>query len=107
MTQRPFKFRFASEIAGSFVLLALFLVLAGIVFAAHYQGWFEGTFTLKTKFTTEEGSYGLQEGSEVRVRNAVAGKVGKIRPTADGGMELTFEIQKRFRRFVRKTLSPT
>ena len=102
MTQKPFKFRYASEIAGSFVVLALLLLLAGIVFAAHYQGWFEGTFTMKTKFTTDEGSYGLQEGSEIRVRNTVAGKVGKIMPTPDGGMELTFVIRKRFRPFVRK-----
>jgi tetratricopeptide (TPR) repeat protein len=102
MTQKPFKFRYASEIAGSFVLLALALLLAGVVFAAHYQGWFEGTFALRTKFTTEEGSYGLQEGSEIRVRNAVAGKVGKIMPTPDGGMELTFVIQNRFRPFIKK-----
>ncbi len=32
----------------------------------------------------------------------MAGKVGKIMPTPDGGMELTFVIQKRFMPFVRK-----
>jgi len=99
---RQFKFKYASQLAGTFVILSLLLLLAGIFFAAHYQGWFEGRFELRTKFTTDEGSFGLQEGSEVRIRNTVAGKVGKIMPTDDGGMETTFVIQERFRPFVRK-----
>jgi hypothetical protein len=101
-THKQFKFRHASELAGTFVILSLLLLLAGIFFAAHYQGWFEGKFQLRTKFTTDQGSFGLQEGNEVRIRNTVAGKVGKIMPTADGGLETTFVIKKRFRPFVRK-----
>jgi tetratricopeptide (TPR) repeat protein len=103
MIQKPFKFRYASEIAGAFVLLALALLLAGIFLAAHWQGWFEGRFTLRTQeLTSDEGSYGLQEGSEVRIRSTVAGKVAKIMPTGDGGIALTFEIRNRFKPFVRK-----
>jgi ABC-type transporter Mla subunit MlaD len=103
MIQRPFKFRYASEIAGAFVLLALALMLAGIFLAAHWQGWFEGRFSLRTQeLTSDEGSYGLQEGSEVRVRNTVAGKVARIMPTPEGGIALTLEIRNRFKPFVRK-----
>jgi tetratricopeptide (TPR) repeat protein len=103
MIQKPFKFRYASEIAGAFVLLALVLLLTGIFLAAHWQGWFEGRFSLRTQeLTSDEGSYGLQEGSEVRVRNTVAGKVARIMPSREGGIALTLEIRNRFKPFVRK-----
>ena len=54
---KPFKFRYASEIAGTFVALAVLLLVAGVFVAGKTQGWMEGTFTLKTTFETDEGSF--------------------------------------------------
>lgn len=97
---RAFKFRHASELSGILVLVALGLLVAGIVTASRVQSWFEGTFELKTVFRTEEGSFGLQEGSDVMIRNTVAGQVGKLEPTSDGFLATTFRIKKRYLPFV-------
>jgi phospholipid/cholesterol/gamma-HCH transport system substrate-binding protein len=100
MTGKPFKFRYTSEIAGAFVSLSVLLLVVAIFVAGHAQGWFERRFTLKTRFDTEEGAFGLQEGNEVRIRNTLAGRVGKIMPIADGSMETTFTLKERFKPFL-------
>ncbi len=100
--KRDFKFRYANEIAGTFVLLALLLAIAGIVLTAHYRGWFEKRFTVKLLFETQEGTYGLKEGDEVRVGNTRAGSVKQIVPTEEGKLEASVEIKERFRSMVRK-----
>lgn len=38
--QQRFHFRYANELVGAFVLLALLLLVAGIFFTARSQGWF-------------------------------------------------------------------
>lgn len=98
---RAYKFRYANEIAGGFVLLGLSLLIAGIYLAGHAQGWFQKNLELKTRFTTEDGTFGLQEGAEVRILGALAGRVGEIIPSDDGGMETVLVIKSRFGRFVR------
>ncbi|NQU40448.1 MAG: hypothetical protein HQ523_10885 [Lentisphaerae bacterium] len=75
---RPIKFRYANEIAGAFVIVALALFVGGVFMAGQKQGWFEGKFELIVEFATAEGSLGLREGGEVWVMNTVAGRVGKI-----------------------------
>jgi phospholipid/cholesterol/gamma-HCH transport system substrate-binding protein len=98
---KAFKFRYASELAGFFVLMALGLLVAGVFVTGRSQGWFERRFALRARVDSEEGIFGLEQGAEVRVRNTVAGKVATIRPTEDGGLEATFVIMERFRSFVR------
>ena len=73
---QPFKFRFVNEIVGAFVLGAIVLLIAGIFLAGRAQGFFESKFKLHTEFATEEGSFGLQKGSDVRIRDAVAARLG-------------------------------
>lgn len=108
MTEKAFKFRFASELAGAFVLVSCLLLIVGIFVAGRGQGWFEGKFVLHVEFVredgtpSEEGSLGLKEGDEVWVLNTAAGRVGKIMPSAEGQMRTTFIIKNRFRPFVRK-----
>lgn len=102
MMDRAFKFRHASELSGILVLVALALLVAGIATASRVQGWFEGTFELKTVFRTEEGAFGLQEGAEVMIRNTVAGRVGKLEPTAEGFITTKFRIKSRYQPFVSK-----
>lgn len=97
---REFKFRHANEIAGVFVIGATVLFVLGIVFAGRSQGWFETRFTLNVVFDTMEGSFGLQEGAPVMVRNTQAGRVGPVIPTPDGLMGTTLVLKDRFRPFI-------
>jgi phospholipid/cholesterol/gamma-HCH transport system substrate-binding protein len=99
---RSYKFRYASEIAGGFVLLAAGLLIVGVYLAGHAQGWFQKKLVFKTEFKTGEGTYGLQEGAEVRILGALAGRVGEILPASRGGMETTFVLQGKFATFVRE-----
>ncbi|MBT3194353.1 MAG: hypothetical protein HN341_17545 [Verrucomicrobia bacterium] len=98
--KRDFKFRHVDEIAGTFVICALALLVLGVVLAGRAQGWFEGTFSLNVVFETAEGSFGLQEGAAVQVRSTVAGRVGKIMPTEGGLMGTTLILKERFHPFV-------
>lgn len=98
---RPYKFRYANEVAGGFVLLGVVLLVAGIYLAGHAQGWFQKKLELKTRFNTTDGTYGLQEGAEVRILGALAGRVGEIVPTDDGGMETVLVVKRKFGRFIR------
>lgn len=97
---RAFKFRHASEFSGVLVLVSVAMLVAGIATSSRVQGWFEGTFDLKTVFRTEEGAFGLQEGADVMIRNASAGRVGKLEPTPEGYIATTFRIKKRYQPFV-------
>ncbi len=100
--QKPFKLRYASQIAGTFVILALTLLMVGIFVASNQQGWFDGEFTLRTKFGVKTGSFGLREGNDVMIMGTLAGRVGQIKPNADGRMETTFIIKNSFKQFVQK-----
>ncbi|MBA4387825.1 MAG: hypothetical protein C0404_07580 [Verrucomicrobia bacterium] len=97
---KPFRLRYANEIAGSFVLLAVLLLVAGVFATGRAQGWFEGKFKVVSVFLTDEGAYGLQEDSVVKVRNTVAGRVVRITPTEQGHLKVVFEIKERFHSFV-------
>lgn len=96
-----FKFRFVNEITGAFVLLAVIAMAAGIFFAGRAQGLFEPKFHLHTLFTTDEGSFGLKRGAEVRIRDTAAGSVIRLEPDDDGNIQATFEIKESFHGFVR------
>jgi len=98
---QPFKFRFVNEIVGAFVLGAIVLLIVGIFLAGRAQGFFESKFKLHTKFATEEGSFGLQKGSDVRIRDAVAGTISSIVPSSDGILSATLIIKESFHPFVR------
>jgi phospholipid/cholesterol/gamma-HCH transport system substrate-binding protein len=98
---RPYKFRYANEIAGGFVLFGVLLLILGIYSAGHAQGWFQKHLILRARFNTTEGTYGLQEGAEIRILGALAGRVGEISPAPDGGMETKFILKGRFGGFVR------
>jgi len=98
---QPFKFRFVNEIVGVFVLGAIVLLIAGIFLAGRAQGFFESKFKLHTEFATEEGSFGLQKGSDVRIRDAVAGTISSIIPSSNGILTATMVIKESFHPFVR------
>ncbi len=98
---RPIKFRYANEIAGAFVIIALALFVGGVFMAGQSQGWFEGKFELVVEFGSAEGSFGLQEGGEVWVMNTAAGRVVKIVPIGEGGMRGRLVLQNRYLPYIR------
>jgi ABC-type transporter Mla subunit MlaD len=98
---QPFKFRFVNEITGVFVLSAIALLIVTIFLAGRAQGFFESKFTLEAEFATEEGSFGLQKGSDIRIRDAVAGTVSSITPSTNGILTATMVIKESFHPFVR------
>jgi phospholipid/cholesterol/gamma-HCH transport system substrate-binding protein len=98
--KKPFKFRYVNEIVGGFVVLVLFLLVAGIVLTGRAQGWFEPVYLIRAAFP-EEGSMGLRPGSEVRVLDTPAGTVQDIQPRADGVMEGVFRVRGRFFQYIR------
>jgi phospholipid/cholesterol/gamma-HCH transport system substrate-binding protein len=99
---RTYKLQHANVFAGAFVLIGLALLVAGILAASRVQGWFEGTFDLNAVFKSEEGSFGLQEGADVMIRNTLAGKVGKLVPSPDGNMSTVFKLNRQFAPLVRE-----
>lgn len=97
---KPFKFRYVNEIVGSFVLLVVAALITGIILIGHAQDWFEPEYEIRLDFP-EEGSLGLQRGSEVQVLGATVGRVGKIRVDENGAMRTTLKIKGEFIQFVR------
>ncbi len=98
---QSYRFRYASEIAGGFVVLCVGLLIIGIYTAGHSQGWFQKKLILNVAFEPDKGTYGLQEGAEVRILGTLAGWVGEIRPAEGRGMETSLILQGKFRKFVR------
>lgn len=96
-----FKFRFVNEITGVFVLLAVALLATGIFMAGNVQGLFEKKFKLHVVFTSTEGSFGLKQGSEIKILANTAGAVDQIEPTPDGAIKAVFVIKERYHGFVR------
>jgi phospholipid/cholesterol/gamma-HCH transport system substrate-binding protein len=97
---KPFKFRHVNEIAGSFVLLVLVAVIAGVIIAGHAQRWFESVHQVNLQFPPE-GSFGLKKGSEVQILGVVVGAVDEIDVQDDGSMSGEISIRGDFIRFVR------
>jgi len=98
--EKTFKLRHANEVAGTFVIVSMLLLVAGIFVASNKQGWFEGKFELMASFNAESGAFGLREGSDVIIMNTLAGRVDEITPTADGNMQISLIIKESFRQFV-------
>ncbi|MCS6772073.1 MAG: MlaD family protein [Kiritimatiellae bacterium] len=97
---KPFKFRYVNEIVGGFVIAIALALVVGIILAGRAQDWFEPIYEIRLEFP-EEGSLGLQQGADVQILGASAGRVGKIRVQDDGSMYTTLEIKSEFIRFIR------
>ncbi len=75
---QSFRFRYANEIAGTFMLVVLLVLLVVFFQAGNARKWFEPTRVVYVALP-EEGSFGLQAGAEVRVLGTIAGTVERIR----------------------------
>jgi phospholipid/cholesterol/gamma-HCH transport system substrate-binding protein len=97
---QTYKFRYVNEIVGSFVILIVLLLLAGVFFAGHAQRWFEPVHKLTVTFPPE-GSFGLTGGAEVVILGTVVGSLERITVSEDGTMAGEVVIKGDFIRFVR------
>ncbi len=107
MTTNKPGLRYVNETVGAMVLIALSLFILGVILAGKAQGWFEGRVEIHAVFmdadgksSAEQGSFDLQEGDEVKIRSAKAGRVKSIEPLDDGGLMAVLEIKERFHRYV-------
>lgn len=100
-TQRkPFRFRYANEIAGLFVVLALALIVVGVVLVGRARQWFEPSYRIRITFP-EEGTYGLQQGSMIVLLGTSIGAVERIYVDAEGAMHAVLRVRGQFLRFIR------
>ena len=97
---KPFKFRYVNEITGTFVLLVVALLIAGVIVAGHAQGWFRPEYRITLLFPPE-GSLGVQEGTRIVILDTTVGTVEKMLVPEDGAMQARAKIKGDFFRFVR------
>lgn len=96
----PARLRFVDELVGLLVLGCVLLFLAVLFVAGRAQGWFEKDYELRTVFPPK-GALDLQQGAEVRIQGAIAGRVGDIVPNESGDLETRYILRGRFRDLVR------
>lgn len=98
---KPFRFRYVNELVGGFVLLVLVLLIAGVILAGHYQGWFTPVHKFKVSFPSE-GSRGLKKGSEIEILGYVVGRIEKIDIDQGGRIQGEIMISGNWSRFIRQ-----
>lgn len=100
VTEERFKFRHVHGITGTFILLALGILIAALVFAGRSQRWFIGNVTLRIVLP-EGGAAGIRQGSEVYFLGTLVGTVFDVTVDTAGRMEAHVNIRRDFFLFVR------
>jgi phospholipid/cholesterol/gamma-HCH transport system substrate-binding protein len=105
-SQRPprFKFRRVNEITGTFVLIVVALLIAGVVWTGRSQRWFKSKVTLRITLP-ETGAAGIRQGSEVYFLGTLVGTVTDVILDAKGRMEAEANLRRDFFLFVRSDSS--
>jgi len=104
--EKRFKFRHVNEVTGLFVLGAVALVVAVVIFSGHSQRWFAGKYVFDVQLP-EQGTSGLRRGDEVFILGVSAGFVDDIRVAGDDRMNARVRIGRDFERFVRSDSTAT
>lgn len=102
--QQPFKFRRVNEITGTFVLIVVAVLIAGVLWTGHSQRWFKGRVTLRIVLP-EDGAAGIRQGSEVYFLGTLVGSISDVIVDPEGRMEAEANIRRDFFRFVRSDSS--
>jgi phospholipid/cholesterol/gamma-HCH transport system substrate-binding protein len=76
-TLRQPKFRYTNETVGLFVLMAVLIFVAGIIYSGQVRKWFNPGETLKVVLP-DDGLFGLAKGSKVEILGTQAGEVRDI-----------------------------
>jgi phospholipid/cholesterol/gamma-HCH transport system substrate-binding protein len=103
MTDR-ISFRRVNEITGTFVLIIVALIVAGVIWTGRSQRWFKSNVSLRIELPAD-GAAGIRQGSEVYFLGTLVGTVSDVQVDAAGRMEAQARIRRDFFRFVRKDSS--
>jgi phospholipid/cholesterol/gamma-HCH transport system substrate-binding protein len=95
-----FKFRHVHAITGTFVLIAVGVLIAALLFAGRSQRWFIGNVTVRI-ILPEAGAAGIRQGSEVYFLGTLMGTVSDLSVDPTGRMEAQVNIRRDFFLFVR------
>lgn len=95
-----FKFRRVNELTGSFVLLVIASLIAGVIWTGRSQRWFKSNVTFRIVLP-EAGAAGIRTGSEVYFLGTLVGSVSDVLVAPTGRMEAEASIRRDFFRFVR------
>lgn len=101
MANKPFKFRFANELAGGFILLAVAVVVLAVAASGRVRDLFTRTTTV-TLALPPDGSLGLREGAEVNMLGTPIGNVRDVGIGDDGRMTATITVKTAFLKFIRQ-----
>lgn len=74
---QPTKFRYTNEAVGLFVLMALLIFFAGLIYSGRVSEWFNPGETLRV-LLPDDGLSGLTRGSTVEILGTKAGEVQEI-----------------------------
>jgi phospholipid/cholesterol/gamma-HCH transport system substrate-binding protein len=94
------RFRYTNETVGLFVLIALLLFVAGLIYSGQVRKWFNPGETLKVVLP-DEGLFGLAQGSAVEILGTKAGEVKDIVINPDQKIHANVRIDSDMAVFVR------
>src|SRR5579871_3043577 len=95
------RLRYADELVGLLVILALALFVAAALEAGVLTQWFRPTVTLRIVLP-EQGSAGLSPGSDVEVLGTKAGEVRRVVINPDQQMYAEADIENQAQPFIRR-----
>ena len=105
-TVRQPKFRYTNETVGLFVLMALLIFVAGIIYSGQVRKWFNPGETLKVVLP-DDGLFGLAEGSSVEILGTKAGEVRDIVINPNEQIHANVRIDSEMAVFVRSDSKAT
>jgi phospholipid/cholesterol/gamma-HCH transport system substrate-binding protein len=85
-----FRIRFADQIVGCFVLLAVLGIAALLVFMGINQRWFAKNYYFKSRFGSGDG---LSVGMSIALKGFPIGKISKVRLNAENQVDVEFFVQ--------------
>jgi phospholipid/cholesterol/gamma-HCH transport system substrate-binding protein len=105
-TLRQPKFRYTNETVGVFVLMALLIFVAGLIYSGKARKWFNPGETLKVVLP-DDGLFGLTEGSTVEILGTKAGEVHDIVINPNQEIHANVRIDSEMAVFVRSDSKAT
>ena len=105
-TLRQPKFRYTNETVGLFVLMAVLIFVAGIIYSGQARKWFNPGETLKVVLP-DDGLFGLTEGSTVEILGTKAGEVRDIVINPNQEIHANVRIDSEMAVFVRSDSKAT
>jgi len=99
--KKHFQFRHVNEITGTFVILVVVVLIAGLVWTGRSQRWFKSNVNVRIVLP-EDGAAGIRQGSEVYFLGTLVGSVAGVEVVDEKGrMEARAKIRRDFFLFIR------